>query len=417
MLSTATARIRCFGTEHEGMRIVLTCNFSPWSAYSGGGQRSTHQLASALTHAGHEVHVVYTRAPRERVEPDVPPPYRIHWASLLDVRSRRNAPLRPLSALLVARAVARLCEQASLDVVHAQGEEGALVARSRRRSFCLVVTPRFPWYPEAVFERRPGWRQARRAALWLLDAKYPLLGMALRAADRVCPTSRSAADAVQRAFDLRPELVTVVPNGIAPAFLDATWQPAPDAPLLFFGRLAADKGVDTLIDALAGLERAPPLLVIGRGDDEAALRTLARARGLGDRVRFEPWASPRDLAAHIARARMVVLPSRHESFGNAMAEAMAVGAPLISTTAGSIPEVVEAGRTGVLVPPDDPTALRHAMAGLLTDPARAIRLGMAARAHVHTTYSWDAVARRYLEIYSQARTQGPAQTRTGHAPQ
>lgn len=386
------------------MRLVLTCNFSPWSAYSGGGQRSTHQLASALAHAGHDVHVVYTRAPRERVEPDVPPPYRIHWASLFDVKSRRNAPLRPLSALSVARAVARLCEQAPVDAVHAQGEEGALVARSlRRRSFCLVVTPRFPWYPEAVLERRPGWRQARHAALWLLDAKYPLLGMALRAADRVCPTSRSAADAVQRAYDLRPEVITVVPNGVAPAFLDAIWAPVPDAPLLFFGRLAADKGVDTLIEALAGMDRAPPLLVIGRGDDEAALRTLARARGLSDRVRFEPWASPRDLAAHIARARMVVLPSRHESFGNAMVEAMAVGAPLVSTTAGSIPEVVDDGGTGVLVPPDDPTALRQALIGLLADPARATRLGAAGRARVHATYSWDAVARRYLEIYTQAR--------------
>lgn len=385
------------------MRIVLTSNFSPWSAYSGGGQRSTHQLASALAHADHEVHVVYTRAPRERIEPDVPPPYRIHWATLFDVKSRRNAPLRPLSALSVARAVARLCEQAPVDVVHAQGEEGALVGRSaRRRAFRLVVTPRFPWYPAAVFERRPGWRQARRAALWLRDTKYPLLGMALRAADHVCPTSRNAADAVQRAFDLDPDVITVVPNGVAPAFLDATWTPAPDAPLLFFGRLAADKGADTLIEALAGLDRAPPLLVIGRGDDEAALRTLARARGLGERVRFEPWASPRELAMHIARARIVVLPSRHESFGNAMAEAMAVGAPLVSTSAGSIPEVVDHGRTGLLVPPDDPVALRHAVAGLLEDPAQAARLGAAGRAHVHATYSWDAVARRFLALYSHA---------------
>lgn len=395
------------------MRIVLTCNFSPWSAYSGGGQRSTHQLASALAHAGHDVHVVYTRAPRERIEPDVPPPYRVHWAALFDLRSRRNAPLRPLSALSVARAVARLCEQAparrgDFDVVHVQGEEGALLSRSlRRRSFCLVVTPRFPWYPAAVFERRPGWRQVRRAALWLRDTKYPLLGLALRAADHVCPTSRSAADAVQRAFDLDPAVITVVPNGVAPAFLEATWTPAPDAPLLFFGRLAEDKGADTLIEALADLDRAPPLLVIGRGDDEAALRALVRARGLGDRVRFEPWASPRDLAAHIARARMVVLPSRHESFGNAMAEAMAVGAPLVSTTAGSIPEVVDHGRTGLLVPPDDPVALRRAVAGLLADPAHAARLGAAGRAHVHATYSWDAVARRFIDIYAR----GPAAQR------
>jgi glycosyltransferase involved in cell wall biosynthesis len=68
---------------------------------------------------------------------------------------------------------------------------------------------------------------------------------------------------------------------------------------------------------------------------------------------------------------------------------------------------VDHGRTGVLVPPDDPVALRHALATLLEDPAHAARLGAAGRAHVHATYGWDAVARRFLAIYAR----GPAAQR------
>lgn len=387
------------------MRIVLTCNYSPWSAYSGGGQRSTHQLASALAHAGHEVHTIYTRTPWERIEPAETPPYSIHWATLFDVKSRSNAPFRPLSAFSVARIVARLHREAPLDVVHANGEEGALIGRLRdRRSFCFVVTPRYPSYPDAIFERRPGRRQLERVMLWLRHPKYPQIGVALRAADRVCPASRDAADNVQRAFDVAPERITIVPNGVAPAFLEQAWAPpAGDAPLLFFGRLAEDKGAGRLIDAVAALENPPPVLVIGRGEQEAELRELAGARGLAGRVRFEPWVSPPELARHIAGARLVVLPSRFESFGNVMVETMAVGAPLISTRAGSIPEVVEDGRTGLLVPPDDTAALRDAIAELLADPERAARLGSAGRERVRALYSWDATARRYLDIYAGCR--------------
>lgn len=387
------------------MRIVLTCDYSPWSAYFGGSQRSTHQIASALANAGHDVHVVYTRSPLERIEPDVPPPYHVHWATFYDVKSRCPAPLGALSAVSVARTVARLHDQSPVDAVHANGEEGALIGRLRgRRGFCFVVTPRYSSYPDALAENRPGWRQARRAMLWATRPKYPQLGVALRDADRVCPASRSAANRVQRVYRLDPACITIVPNGVGSMFFDVTWAPpGDDAPLLFFGRLDERKGVRVLIDAISGLDGAPPLLVIGRGDQEGPLRALVRARGLESRVRFEPWASPEELARHIARACMVVLPSRFESFGNAMAESMAVGAPLISTRGGSIPEVVEDGRTGILVPPDDPVALRRAMVELLAQPERAARLGAAGRERVRAMFRWDVTARRYLEIYAGSR--------------
>lgn len=388
----------------DRLRIALTCNVSPWSAYSGGGQQATHHLAEALVRAGHDVHVVYTAAPWERVRPDQPPRYWVHWATFFGWRAQRRSPLRPLNAVSVALTLRALHEEAPLDVVHANGEEGALLPllpfRDRVR---FVVTPRYPHYPNALMELRPLRRGLLHAWLWLAHTEYALFGRALRAADVVCATSRSGGRLVQRVFDVADERLRVIPNGVADDFLETRWTPPPSgAPLLFFGKLEDDKGVDTLLEALARLER-PGLraVVVGRGGAERRLREVARYHHLADRVRFVPWAAPRDLALRIAGARAVVLPSRFDVAGNTVAEAMAVGAPVVTTRTGSLPELVEPDRTGLLVPPDDPVALRDAIAALLDDPALAARLGAAARERVRDR-SWDAVAARHEELYRAA---------------
>jgi glycosyltransferase involved in cell wall biosynthesis len=129
------------------------------------------------------------------------------------------------------------------------------------------------------------------------------------------------------------------------------------------------------------------------------LQTRVAALGLGDRVAFVDWLEPRPLAALLARARAAVLPSREESFGNAIAEAMAVGCPVIATRVGSVPEIVDADRTGVLVPPDDPAALAEAIDALLADPDRAAALARAGREHVRARFTWDAVAASFEDLY------------------
>ena len=109
------------------MRIVLTSNFSPWSSYSGGGQRSTHQLASALVELGHDVTVIYTAVFGRKPTPTEPTPYRIKWALFFGLRGRRSSPMRPLNAVSVRAAVRELHDESPVDVVHSQGEEGALI--------------------------------------------------------------------------------------------------------------------------------------------------------------------------------------------------------------------------------------------------------------------------------------------------
>lgn len=397
------------------MRILLTVNFSPWSAYSGGGQRSAHELACALVQRGHAVTVVYTRPLWERFTVPDDLPYEIEWAGFFGLRSRSGAVLRSFNAFTVARAVRRWLDRVgppsttSADpsaktsahvsagtridaIVHSQGEEGALLPRLRAggHDFGFVATPRYPKYPSV-----DGWTKR-----WLLPPKFRALGAALRGADRYCPTSEASAIEVRATYEFDDARCTVVPNGLADAFVHVERDAdAPRGPILFWGRLSPTKGGHVLVEALAALGAdAPPLVVCGRGPDENRLRAMTER--LGVRAQFVGWQTPAQLADRLAGARLAVLPSREESFGNAMAEAMAAGTPLVTTRVGSLPELVPEG-VGVLVPPDDPKALTDALRSLLADEARCEAMGLAGLERARTRYSWDATAAAFEQVYRE----------------
>jgi len=376
------------------MRIVLTANYSPWSRYVGGGQRSTHSLATALARRGHRVSVVYTRTPLERFPVPHSVEYRVRWAGFFGLRSRMEAPLRGLNVITVRSVVGRILEEEGADAVHGNGEEAALLPSLKRtHRFRLVITPRYPRYPEALLGHRGMLGVAVR------EPRYLLLGAAVRGADACCPTSRSAAGMVQAAYGPDPSRVRVIPNGVHEAYI-ARGHEWPGDGILFFGRLHESKGADTLLDALGILGAgAPTCTIVGRGEMEASLRRRAAGLGIADRVRFLPWKEPEALADLLARSALAVLPSRSESFGNTVAEAMAVGVPVISTTAGSVPEVVEHGRSGWLVPPGSARELAGAIRTLSSSPDLARSLGEAGRRRVLERFTWDAVASAFEEVY------------------
>jgi glycosyltransferase involved in cell wall biosynthesis len=389
------------------MRIALTTNFSPWSAYSGGGQRSTHQLACALSGRGHEVTVIYTKAPLDKISPPYDLPYQILWAPFFGLRSSRSAPLRPLNAISVRRAVANLCTRLGLDVVHCQGEEGALLGGLRSRfKFGLVVTPRYPWYPKHL---HPGHTALEQARLWVFDAKYPVLGQLVHAADKVCPTSASAGEGVRHAYGISEDKIEVIPNGINQRFWQLEWSGATGSQtILFFGRLADDKGIDTLLDAVVDIDR--PIHIIGRGEREQALRNQSERLGISHRVTWTSWCEPDELAREVAAASVVVLPSRHESFGNVMAETLAIGTPLVTTNAGSIPEVV--GKYASMVPVGDVKALSEAIKTVLDNPDAAQIQSQAGRKWVKKRFHWHEVAARFEVVYEESISIGGSATFT-----
>ena len=160
------------------------------------------------------------------------------------------------------------------------------------------------------------------------------------------------------------------------------------------------KGHDVLLHALARLRRdgiAMCCLVCGDGSRRAQLESLAQGLGIADAVRF--LGEQRQVADVLAALDVFVLPSRHEGLGVAILEAMAMALPVVASDVGGIPEIVDAGRTGVLVPPEDAAALASAIAALDRDRALAYQMGAAGRARVLAEFSMEVMADRYERLY------------------
>lgn len=199
---------------------------------------------------------------------------------------------------------------------------------------------------------------------------------------------------------------SVIHHGIQPTPAGGQ-PPCVDPPLLVcLGRLVRDKGFDVAIEALEPLRRLLPgvrLVVAGDGPEATALRERVRGLDLGDRVAFAGAVAPADVPALLRRASVVVIPSRAEGFGLVALEAAAVGRPVVATRVGGLPEVVESEKTGLLVEPDQPAALAHAVFRLLSDPAWLRAMGDAARARARIVFPWDACVDRYLARYASLR--------------
>ena len=166
-------------------------------------------------------------------------------------------------------------------------------------------------------------------------------------------------------------------------------------------RLAPYKGVDVLLMAFARLLDAGAearLRIAGRDKSRGGLQAFARRLGLGSRVSFLGELSPRRLARELSRASAFVLPSRRDNLPIALIDAMALGLPVVSTRAGGIPELVEHGRSGLLVPPGDPRRLEAALRSLLARPGLARRLGRGAARRARR-FSWDAAAAAFEPLY------------------
>jgi glycosyltransferase involved in cell wall biosynthesis len=165
------------------------------------------------------------------------------------------------------------------------------------------------------------------------------------------------------------------------------------------GRLERVKRLDILLEAVARLERASPIVVAGEGSCRAALEERARALGLADRVR---WLGLRDDAKEIHQAFDVyVQSSETEGVSNAVLEAMALETPVVATAVGGTGELIDDEVHGLLVPKNNPEALARAIARTLGDPAAtAVRVANARR-RLETELSFGARTRAVESIYDE----------------
>jgi glycosyltransferase involved in cell wall biosynthesis len=242
-------------------------------------------------------------------------------------------------------------------------------------------------------------------------------GMVFRRAGVVTACS---TDLGRRAIALgaNPERVEVVPYGVdadrfrpnplVRAKLRAGVGIAAESCLLFTaGRLVRKKGFEYLIDAMPRIRDAR-LVIAGAGDLELELRARADTAGVADRVRFLGNLSQDDVAAWLATADVVAVPSVRDDSGNVdglpniVLETLASGTPLVTTAAGGIGTVVEHGRTGIVVPERDSAALAEAIGALARNPDRRVQLGEAARAAVTARFGWEFAAGRFEAAYDRA---------------
>jgi glycosyltransferase involved in cell wall biosynthesis len=381
------------------MRILMLADFYP--PFAGGVARHVSGLSRELVERGHEVAVATFEGeglPRFEIDHGVRV-YRIRGTAqrltpLFKDSKRRWAPPFPDPELTWAiRGVIALERP---DIVHAhtwlvnsflplKAWSGAKLVLTLHE-YGLVCAKKNPIYRGAVCDGpglmkclgcstdHYGLVKGAPAALALQAMSAPLR----RAVDLFLPVSSDTA--------MRCGLIGGgLPYQVIPNFVPATvgelhgghepYQaqlPREDY-LLFVGALGRHKGVPVLLDAYAGLVDPPPLVLIGIPWPDMPVNFPANVTVL------ENW--PHDAVMEAwSRSRIALVPSVvPESFGIVVIEAMASGRPVIASRIGGLPELVEDGETGLLVPPGDPAALRGAIARLLADRDLAERMGQAGR--------------------------------------
>lgn len=347
----------------------------------GGAETQLVELAHQFVTMGAGCEVAVLRTGGALV-PRLPrPPHQLRW--------RGPGDLRPLVDL------ARLVRDHDIEVILTTHVWSLLHATALRRVL--------PGAAPSIIATVHGYR--RPAASRLLE---PIWRHALRHADRVIAVSRAQAEWLEGAGGARATQLVVLPNAIDPARFEPRTAPiarGESAPvLLCLARLVAEKDHATLLEAyrllLEDVARPPRLVLVGdgplRGDLEARAREISRQHS-GSRIEFvgqvddaRPWLAGADLA---------VLASRHESQGIALLEAMATALPVVATRVGGIPEVVEDGVTGLLVPPGQPRALADALRRLLADDAQAFAFGQAGRGRAVGRFSLASRAEYLMRLF------------------
>lgn len=213
----------------------------------------------------------------------------------------------------------------------------------------------------------------------------------------------------------RGDHIVTVWNGIMPPARKRQFDAPDTKPLAIIcvANLLESKGVDILVEALARLKPEPGsgleewhLTVIGDGVQRASLELQAKNSGLIDRVTFVGRMPNGEVLEHLMEADIFALPSYREAFGVAYAEAMASGLLTIGVEDQGPSQFIEHEKTGLLIKPRDVASLEAALRRLLSDPSRQWRsIATAGAHHVRRTCTWDAHAKKLLNVFEDARSE------------
>ena len=382
----------------------------------GGAERQLVTLARALTARGHEC-TIAALFPGSDLAKDLP-----RWGIGFH---ELNVPFRRDFAGAAAR-VAKLIRRGGYDVVQAHLLTSCIASGLSR--MLAAGPPRVVVLHNLDYEIHPA-RTLRQKALRQLH-RLALL----RLMDGVVAVSGSVAGHYQSEMGIRH--ITAIPNSIELGGAPETFLAGREklrrelgagegtVLLAYSARMVKQKGHLLLLRTLETLRAkgiAPKVVLIGSGPLEPQIRAAIKGAGLEDQVIMTGNLPYAEALRHTAAADLFVSPSSQEGFGLAIAEAMALGVPVVAVAVGSVPEVVEDGVSGLLVPPDGPEVLADAVARVLTDDKLMLQFRMAGPERVETHFTPAAVAERWEAYLNELiasrvrRTLGqketPAQTR------
>ena len=403
----------------EHLRIALLTYEFPPETRRGGIGTYAENLALALQALGDEVHV-YAGTLRN-----------FCWKEVVDSLEVRRTSLEGME-----RALAQVVRKTMLFETMAQLENGIAMTRAVHREhrlnrYDIVESPDYGG--EGLFlNLRSDVKKVVRlhSALFYVGEAPKKLKFDMRIArwmqrrslvhaDLITSPTRFLADLVKADLGEGREIF-VVPYGINIARFDARFDPGfdihqhlgidRDTKVVFFaGRLEPRKGIDTLAQAIPRvIERYPRVLFAIAGLDyhpsvnSALIRRELFKRGWEDKARFLGFVDDAILVNLLMRADVFVLPSNFENFPYSLIEAMVAGSPIVSTRVGGIPEIIEDGKTGILVEKGDEEALAKGILQFLEDKDLASEFGRRARKSAEERFDHVAIGRTTKELYRSA---------------
>jgi starch synthase (maltosyl-transferring) len=226
--------------------------------------------------------------------------------------------------------------------------------------------------------------------------------------DIITCVSRSTRDYMRDKAHIPEEKLVVIPNGIdtnqcdmPPLAVPETWNVPEGAPVVAsIGRLDVQKNPHMLLRVAARVIRETPSAIFvfaGKGPLEHSCRSEAKRLGIDENVRWLGWID--DVRPLLARTDLLALTSRWEGMPNAILEAMACRKPVVATKVGGSAELVDDGRTGLLVDPDGEETFAEHILELIRNPERRKRMGIAARARVEREFSIRAMVEKNAKLY------------------
>ncbi len=340
---------------------------------------------------GHDVHVLYSKSLREKIS--ATPPYTVHWTAHFHCATLN------LDIFSFARALKRLMKWERFDILHGNAEEAFFVSDIAKNSKAgYLFTSHANTIPETGIIRG-----MLHPLYFLKNLNNYLLRSSAFNASRIIAFSEFSKNLVLKGLrNKKGKKVMVVSPGIDPTWFEVKRQAQGSKDLVLWGRMEEQKGISELLRTLKEVAGRIPqvrLHLIGEGNMTESYRKQAEDLGVLDRVNFHGWMEVDAIQQFTAKCAVGVFPSRIESFGLSMAEAMATGLPIIATRVGALPEFIEDGVTGTLVSPGNIPALYRAILEKLENPDRAQTLADAGQETVRQRFSWDQAAREMTQIY------------------